>query len=43
VVRIDAGQLLVATGLAVALVRQDRPQAVLCELGDGAVNVGRVA
>jgi pyruvate dehydrogenase E1 component alpha subunit len=37
---IVAGQLPVATGLALALVRQDRPQAVLCELGDGAVNMG---
>jgi pyruvate dehydrogenase E1 component alpha subunit len=32
--------LPVATGLALALVRQHRPQAVLCELGDGAVNIG---
>lgn len=37
---IVAGQLPVATGLALGLVRQDRPQAVLCELGDGAVNMG---
>jgi pyruvate dehydrogenase E1 component alpha subunit len=37
---IVAGQLPVATGLALALVRQSRPQAVLCELGDGAVNMG---
>ena len=37
---IVAGQLPIATGLALALVRQDRPQAVLCELGDGAVNMG---
>jgi pyruvate dehydrogenase E1 component alpha subunit len=37
---IVAGQLPVATGLALALVRQDKPQAVLCELGDGAVNMG---
>jgi pyruvate dehydrogenase E1 component subunit alpha len=37
---IVAGQLPVATGLALALVRQQRPQAVLCELGDGAVNMG---
>jgi pyruvate dehydrogenase E1 component alpha subunit len=35
-----AGQLPVATGLALALVRQGRSQAVLCELGDGAVNMG---
>jgi pyruvate dehydrogenase E1 component alpha subunit len=37
---IVAGQLPVATGLALALVRQRRPHAVLCELGDGAVNMG---
>jgi pyruvate dehydrogenase E1 component alpha subunit len=37
---IVAGQLPVATGLALALVRQDRSQAVVCELGDGAVNMG---
>ena len=37
---IVAGQLPVATGLALALVRQERSQAVLCELGDGAVNMG---
>ncbi len=37
---IVAGQLPVATGLALALVRQDRKQAVLCELGEGAVNMG---
>jgi pyruvate dehydrogenase E1 component alpha subunit len=37
---IVAGQLPVATGLALALVRQGRAQAVLCELGDGAVNMG---
>jgi pyruvate dehydrogenase E1 component alpha subunit len=37
---IVAGQLPVATGLALALVRQGKPQAVLCELGDGAVNMG---
>jgi pyruvate dehydrogenase E1 component alpha subunit len=37
---IVAGQLPVATGLGLALVRQQRPQAVLCELGDGAVNMG---
>lgn len=37
---IVAGQLPVATGLALALVRQDKPQAVVCELGDGAVNMG---
>lgn len=37
---IVAGQLPLATGLALGLVRQDRRQAVLCELGDGAVNMG---
>jgi len=37
---IVAGQLPVATGLALALVRQGRSQVVLCELGDGAVNMG---
>jgi pyruvate dehydrogenase E1 component alpha subunit len=37
---IVAGQLPVATGLALALVRQRHAQAVLCELGDGAVNMG---
>jgi pyruvate dehydrogenase E1 component alpha subunit len=37
---IVAGQLPIATGLALALVRQGREQCVLCELGDGAVNMG---
>jgi pyruvate dehydrogenase E1 component alpha subunit len=37
---IVAGQLPVATGLALALARQGRSAAVLCELGDGAVNMG---
>jgi len=37
---IVGGQLPLATGLALALVRQGKPQAVLCELGDGAVNMG---
>jgi TPP-dependent pyruvate/acetoin dehydrogenase alpha subunit len=37
---IVGGQLPVATGLALGLVRQHRSQAVLCELGDGAVNMG---
>jgi len=37
---IVAGQLPLATGLALGLVRQGRPQAVLCELGDGAINMG---
>ncbi len=37
---IVGGQLPLATGLALALVRQSKPQAVICELGDGAVNMG---
>jgi pyruvate dehydrogenase E1 component alpha subunit len=37
---IVAGQLPVATGLALALVRQGKERAVVCELGDGAVNMG---
>jgi pyruvate dehydrogenase E1 component alpha subunit len=37
---IVAGQVPVATGLALALVRQGSSHAVLCELGDGAVNMG---
>jgi pyruvate dehydrogenase E1 component alpha subunit len=37
---IVGGQLPLATGLALALVRQGKRQAVLCELGDGAVNMG---
>ena len=37
---IVGGQLPLATGLALALVRQGKPQAVICELGDGAVNMG---
>jgi pyruvate dehydrogenase E1 component alpha subunit len=37
---IVAGQLPIATGLALGLVRQRRNAAVLCELGDGAVNMG---
>ena len=37
---IVGSQLPLATGLALALVRQERPDAVLCELGDGAVNIG---
>jgi pyruvate dehydrogenase E1 component alpha subunit len=37
---IVGGQLPVATGLALALVRRGKEQAVLCELGDGAVNMG---
>jgi pyruvate dehydrogenase E1 component alpha subunit len=37
---IVAGQLPLATGLALGLVRQGREQCVLCELGDGAINMG---
>jgi len=37
---IVAGQLPLATGLALGLVRQGRQQCVLCELGDGAINMG---
>src|SRR5918997_402811 len=37
---IVAGQLPVATGLALALVRRGKEQAVVCELGLGAVNIG---
>jgi len=37
---IVGGQLPLATGLALALVRQGKRQAVACELGDGAVNMG---
>jgi pyruvate dehydrogenase E1 component alpha subunit len=37
---IVAGQIPVATGLALALVRRGKEQAVVCELGDGAVNMG---
>jgi pyruvate dehydrogenase E1 component alpha subunit len=37
---IVAGQLPLAAGLALGLVRQGRSQAVLCELGDGAINMG---
>lgn len=37
---IVAGQLPIATGLALGLVRRGRTAAVLCELGDGAVNMG---
>jgi pyruvate dehydrogenase E1 component alpha subunit len=37
---IVAGQLPVATGLALAMVRRGKEQAVVCELGDGAVNMG---
>jgi pyruvate dehydrogenase E1 component alpha subunit len=37
---IVAGQLPIATGLALALVRRGKEQAVVCELGDGAINMG---
>jgi pyruvate dehydrogenase E1 component alpha subunit len=37
---IVAGQLPIATGLGLGLVRQGRANAVLCELGDGAINMG---
>lgn len=37
---IVAGQIPIATGLALGLVRQERGNAVLCELGEGAVNMG---
>lgn len=37
---IVAGQLPIATGLALGIVRQGRHEAVLCELGEGAVNMG---
>ncbi|HET8815526.1 MAG TPA: thiamine pyrophosphate-dependent enzyme [Solirubrobacterales bacterium] len=37
---IVGGQLPIATGMALSLVRRGSSQAVLCELGDGAVNMG---
>jgi pyruvate dehydrogenase E1 component alpha subunit len=37
---IVAGQLPLATGAAFALAQEERPYAVLCELGEGAVNMG---
>src|SRR6201989_3529922 len=37
---IIGGQMPIATGMALSLVRRGAPQAVLCELGDGAVNMG---
>jgi pyruvate dehydrogenase E1 component alpha subunit len=37
---IVGSQLPIATGLALSLVRRGQSQAVLCELGDGAVNIG---
>jgi pyruvate dehydrogenase E1 component alpha subunit len=37
---IVGGQMPIATGMALSLVRRGAEQAVLCELGDGAVNMG---
>src|SRR3954468_5864371 len=37
---IVGGHLPVATGVALELARREEPRAVLCELGDGAVNTG---
>ena len=37
---IVGGQLPIAVGAGLALVHRGIPQAVLCELGDGAVNIG---
>src|SRR6185437_6473425 len=37
---IVGGQLPIATGMALSLVRRGAKQAVVCELGDGAVNMG---
>jgi len=37
---IVGGHLPIATGIALEIVRRDEPRAVLCELGDGAVNTG---
>jgi pyruvate dehydrogenase E1 component alpha subunit len=37
---IVGGHLPVATGIALEIVRRDEARAVLCELGDGAVNTG---
>jgi pyruvate dehydrogenase E1 component alpha subunit len=37
---IVGGQLPIATGLGIGLVGEGKRQAVLCELGDGAVNIG---
>jgi pyruvate dehydrogenase E1 component alpha subunit len=37
---IVGGQIPVATGVALAISRGDEEQAVLCELGDGATNIG---
>ena len=37
---IVGGQMPIATGMALSLVRRGAEQAVLCELGDGAINMG---
>ncbi len=37
---IVGGHLPIATGIALEYARRDEPRAVLCELGDGAVNTG---
>jgi pyruvate dehydrogenase E1 component alpha subunit len=37
---IVGGQLPIATGMALSIVRRGSERAVLCELGDGAVNMG---
>jgi pyruvate dehydrogenase E1 component alpha subunit len=37
---IVGGQLPLAVGAAFTLAQEERPQAVLCELGEGAVNIG---
>jgi pyruvate dehydrogenase E1 component alpha subunit len=37
---IVGGQLPLATGAALALVRQGRKEAVVCQMGDGATNIG---
>jgi pyruvate dehydrogenase E1 component alpha subunit len=37
---IVGGQMPIATGMGLSLVRRGAEQAVLCELGDGAVNMG---
>jgi pyruvate dehydrogenase E1 component alpha subunit len=37
---IVGGQLPLAVGVAFTLAQEERPQAVLCELGEGAVNIG---
>ena len=37
---IVGGQLPLATGAALAIVRQGRPEVVVCQMGDGATNIG---